>query len=217
MRGRVDYKYIFLNEFDANLGNFDQAYFYQDLFIANRIFKNNPKKHIDIGSRIDGFVAHVASFRKIYIYDIRPIKINSCKNIQFEQIDFMSEKPFKENSVDSVSCLHAIEHFGLGRYGDIVDPNGHLKGFFNLVQLLELKGTLYISFPVGPQTLTYFNAHRIFHPLDILEWRGVDKLKLKKFSFIGNDKIIKNIDLKKFSMTNLYVGCGIYEFVKIKN
>jgi hypothetical protein len=29
---------------------------------------------------------------------------------------------------DSLSCLHALEHFGLGRYGDPIDPRGHEKG-----------------------------------------------------------------------------------------
>jgi len=28
---------------------------------------------VDIGSRVDGFVAHVASFREIEVFDVRPI------------------------------------------------------------------------------------------------------------------------------------------------
>ena len=48
-------------------------YFIQDLYMAQNIFKDNPKKHVDIGSRIDGFVANVASFREIELLDIRDI------------------------------------------------------------------------------------------------------------------------------------------------
>lgn len=46
-------------------GNATGHYFHQDLLVANRIFVNNPIRHVDIGSRIDGLVAHVASFREI--------------------------------------------------------------------------------------------------------------------------------------------------------
>jgi len=59
---------------------FDQSgtasghYFHQDLLVASRIFINNPEKHVDIGSRIDGFVAHVASFREIEVFDIRSLE-----------------------------------------------------------------------------------------------------------------------------------------------
>ena len=34
-------------------------------------------------SRIDGFVSHVASFRKIEVMDISPLKISIHKNIKF--------------------------------------------------------------------------------------------------------------------------------------
>ena len=47
------------------------SYFYQDLFIAKQIYLKKPVRHIDIGSRIDGFVAHVATFREIEVFDLR--------------------------------------------------------------------------------------------------------------------------------------------------
>jgi hypothetical protein len=56
-------------------GSLPLHYFFQDLYVAQRIFLNNPAKHIDIGSRIDGFVAQVAAFREIEILDIRPMNI----------------------------------------------------------------------------------------------------------------------------------------------
>ena len=61
-------------------------YFNQDLFIANRVYLNNPKFHVDVGSRIDGFVAHVASFRAINVIDIRPTS-SQIDNIKFIQMD----------------------------------------------------------------------------------------------------------------------------------
>ncbi|MFA7289819.1 MAG: hypothetical protein WC055_13160 [Melioribacteraceae bacterium] len=112
-------------------------YFHQDLVIARRIFQNQPTKHIDIGSRIDGFVAHVATFRPIIIMDVRNLK-SDIRNIEFVQMDLMEELSEEfEGFCDSISSLHAIEHFGLGRYGDSVNYNGHLIGFDNIYKMLK--------------------------------------------------------------------------------
>ena len=48
-------------------------YFWQDLLVARAIHAAKPVKHVDIGSRVDGFVAHVASFREIEVFDVQPI------------------------------------------------------------------------------------------------------------------------------------------------
>src|SRR5206468_2089715 len=42
-------------------------YFYQDLWAARRIFDHRPDRHVDIGSRIDGFVAHVLTFMPVEV------------------------------------------------------------------------------------------------------------------------------------------------------
>lgn len=72
-------------------------------------------------------------------------------------------------STDSLSCLHTIEHFGLGRYGDAVDPCGHLKGLDQLKQMVEPGGRLYLSTPIGPQRVE-FNAHRVFAARTLINW-----------------------------------------------
>lgn len=109
-------------------------YFHQDLHVARKIFQRSPKRHIDVGSRVDGFVAHVASFRDLEVFDIRQLK--SLPGITFTQCDAMHGN-LPADYADSVSCLHALEHFGLGRYGDTVDYHGHLRGLANLVQALQ--------------------------------------------------------------------------------
>jgi hypothetical protein len=132
-------------------GSASGHYFHQDLLVARRIHQRNPRRHIDVGSRIDGFVAHVASFREIEIVDIRPLD-TPIPNVKFLQMDMMdSLTPNRTAVCDSLSCLHALEHFGLGRYGDRVDPDGYKTGFANLVQMLETGGILYFSVPLGRQ------------------------------------------------------------------
>jgi hypothetical protein len=211
--GKISAYFPIVNEHSQNAGVAGGHYFHQDLLIAQFIQQNSPRRHIDVGSRIDGFVAHVASFRTIEILDIRDIKNGEHENIIYKRSDLMelqSEKPM----TDSLSCLHTIEHFGLGRYGDPINPNGHLVGFNNLINMLETNGTLYISFPIGKKTEVHFNAHRIFHPLDILNW-APGKVELIRFDYVDDSgRLHKNFELSG-QMQELNYGCGIYTFKKI--
>jgi hypothetical protein len=182
--GRISHSFPILNDYTDLAGTASGHYFHQDLLVSQFVFQKNPKRHIDVGSRIDGFVAHVASFRKIEIIDIRRIPKSEHSNIIFREADLMSGGEIE--SVDSISCLHAIEHFGLGRYGDPVDPEGHLLGFKNLVGMLKRGGDLYISFPIGSQNEVHFNAHRVFHPMDIFSWAECSKLELLSFDYVDD-------------------------------
>lgn len=92
-------------------------YFHQDLHVAQLIHSNAPDKHVDVASRVDGFVAHVASFRPIEVIDIRPLRTRA-RNMTFRRMDLMAANPELVGYCDSLSCLNALEHFGLGRYGD---------------------------------------------------------------------------------------------------
>jgi SAM-dependent methyltransferase len=142
-------------------GTASGAYFHQDLWAARHIYRAAPRRHIDVGSRVDGFVAHVATFRSIEILDIRPPS-GFDPNISFRNIDVMSKlAPDDHGCCDSLSCLHALEHFGLGRYGDPVKADGFLDGWENLYNLLQPGGVLYFSVPIGPPRVE-FNAHRVF-------------------------------------------------------
>ncbi|MFC1827755.1 DUF268 domain-containing protein [Thermodesulfobacteriota bacterium] len=192
-------------------------YFHQDLLVAQKIFANNPQIHVDIGSRVDGFIAHVASFREIVVFDIREFPQN-ITNIKPLKIDLMEE--VKEELVDycdSISCLHALEHFGLGRYGDPVDFEGFLKGFENINKILRDGGKFYLSVPIGPQRIE-FNAHRIFS-MEYLLLLVSNKYKIDSFSYVDdNEDYFNNIDLSDEGIAKNFgcnYGCGILELTKI--
>lgn len=135
-------------------------YFHQDLYVAQLIHAAQPVRHIDIGSRIDGFVAHVASFRSIEAIDLRPVR-SSAANITFHVRDILSEDPSWDDSCDSLSCLHVIEHFGLGRYGDEIDLDAWTLAWENMIRMVSVGGTIYLSTQIGPQRIE-FDAHRVF-------------------------------------------------------
>ncbi len=190
-------------------------YFHQDLYIARQIYKNNPKVHVDIGSRIDGFIAHVAAFRKIEVIDIR--EQNSCAcNISFKQLNFMDLPPNMVNYCDSISSLHAIEHFGLGRYGDPINYNGHSNAIKNITQILVKGGKFYFSVPIGKQRIE-FNAHRVFSVDYLLNILQVD-YNIEGFSYVDDKgNFYERVDLHSENIKNNFncsYGCGIFELVK---
>ena len=188
-------------------------YFHQDLYVAQKVFESGTQRHVDVGSSISGFVSHVASFMPIEILDIRPTPSTS-KNISFTQQDVMAGLTVKTSSL---SCLHTLEHFGLGRYGDPIDPTGHLKGFQNLVEAVEPNGIFYLSFPISSNERVEFNAHRVFHPLSPLSWPGAESLVLQDFAFVDDSgDLFANTTLEEAVARNLHFGCGIYTFRNLK-
>lgn len=157
-----------LTEWDESSGNLG-AYFHQDRLVASWIHDAGPSRHVDVGSRIDGFIGSLSVFRQVDVIDIRPQPL-CVPNVAFHQLDLMRELPDPwQACTDSLSCLHTIEHFGLGRYGDAIDPDGHLKGLSQLKRMVAPGGVLYLSTPVGRERIE-FNAHRVFAPETVLSW-----------------------------------------------
>jgi SAM-dependent methyltransferase len=145
------------------------AYFFQDQRVARWIFRAAPRRHVDVGSRLDGFIGSVSVFREVEVIDIRPGP-PPVPNVRYHQLDLMKDLPADwVGSTDSLSCLHTIEHFGLGRYGDPIDPDGHLKGLAQLKRMVAPGGLLYLSTPIGPQRIE-FDAHRVFAAQTLIDW-----------------------------------------------
>jgi hypothetical protein len=201
-------------------------YFLQDLFVARRIFKDNPVCHVDVGSRVDGFVAHVASFREIEVFDVRSITA-VIPGIIFRQGNFMDNEATKSYQnlekggyCDSVSCLHAIEHFGLGRYGDPIDPIGYQRGLSNLASLLSPEGILYLSTPIGQERVE-FNANWVFDPRTIIQCANENNLQLEElWSVSVENSVVQQHGLNDLEINQLaleYYRLGLFIFRKKTN
>ena len=212
--------YPWLHDKDDSSGVAMGPYFHQDLLVARKIYQNKPRRHVDVGSRIDGFVAHVAVFREIEVLDIRPLLSNTL-NIKFTQADLSGELPVELiGCCDSLSCLHTIEHFGLGRYGDPIKYTGYLAGLKNLQRILAQGGKFYFSTPIGPQRVE-FNAHRVFSMRYLLHLL-TPYYRIDSFAYVDDDGHLKDgIDLRAMDIqpqidVNLgcTLGCGIFELTK---
>ncbi len=214
--GKVHGFHIVLGDYSAPAGTSRGHYFHQDLLVAQHIFHDMPKSHVDIGSRIDGFVAHVATFRQITVVDVRTLKPSIHGNIKFLQADLMADGLALK--ADSVSCLHALEHFGLGRYGDPISVDGFIVGLKNICSIVQPQGKLYLSFPIGSRNKVIFNAHRVFDPQFILSVEPIkSQFELISFNYVDdNGDLHKSVNLLEQAPICEY-GCGIYVFNKINN
>ncbi len=190
-------------------------YFHQDLLVARWIHDARPTRHVDVASRVDGFVAHVASFRDIEVLDIRPIK-TSALGITFHQRNITEPDATWDQSCDSLSCLHALEHVGLGRYGDPVDVNGWKKGFDNLTRMVKPGGHFYFSVPIGRQRVE-FDAHRVFSVpflVDLVQ----PQFSIERFWYVADDDDLYGpADVFSRDAANSFgcnLGCGIFDLVR---
>jgi hypothetical protein len=140
-------------------------YFHQDLWAARKVHDSGAKLHVDVGSRVDGFVAHCSVFCKVIYVDLRPLS-SIVHNIT-ARIGSFAHLPFDAGAVSSLSSLHVVEHIGLGRYGDPIDPHGTKKALLELERILARDGNLYLGLPIGRERVE-FNAHRITSPVTVL-------------------------------------------------
>jgi SAM-dependent methyltransferase len=164
---------------------------------------------------LDGFVAHVAAFREIEVFDIRPLT-NSIRHVKFTQCDFATSDFAFNDYCDSASCLHALEHFGLGRYGDPLDYYAYQRGWDNLYRILKSGGRLYFSVPIGTQRIE-FNAHRVFsipYLLSMMEGRYA----VERFAYVNDaDALITDTDPRSEAGSRSFdcrYGCGIFSLIK---
>lgn len=147
----------------------DPTYFYQDAWAFERIVQQRPAHHVDVGSH-HKYVALLSRVVPVTMVDIRPLP-TPLANLEFRTGSILA-LPFEDESLPSVSSLCVIEHIGLGRYGDPLDPDGTVKALAELKRVIMPGGDLYLSVPIDDENRIYFNAHRAFtetYLLDLFE------------------------------------------------
>jgi SAM-dependent methyltransferase len=165
---------------------------------------------VDISSNLH-FCSVVSAFIPVKFYDFRPADLK-LSQLSTDRADLLS-LPFEDNSVHSLSCMHVVEHVGLGRYGDSLNPNGDLEAIGELQRVLATGGSLLFVVPVGKPRIM-FDAHRIYSYEQIM--RYFQEIRLEEFALIPDSSdprgIIYNAS-KELADAQRY-GCGCFWFKK---
>jgi len=186
-RGRADLHVAWRDRYPClydNTGNtgFDRHYVFHTAWAARVIAQNRPPKHVDVSSSLY-FCSILSASLPIEFYDYRPASLG-LDNLRSERGDLL-RLPFEDGTIQSLSCMHVVEHVGLGRYGDTLDSNGDLRAIAELKRVLAPRGDLLFVVPVGrPRVM--FNAHRIYSYEQILNY--FSDLTLKEFALIPDDQ-----------------------------
>lgn len=191
---------------------FDRHYVYHPAWAVRVVKEINPTFHIDISSTLH-FCSMLSAFIPVKFYDYRPASLN-LDGLETHHGDLI-KLPFEDSSVESISCMHTIEHIGLGRYGDPIDSDGDIKASKELKRVVKSGGSLLMVVPVGEPRIEY-NAHRIYSPYQILDMFVDDNFILKEFAFIPqrneDGSIVRNAPIN--SADKSCYACGCFWFIK---
>jgi len=180
-------------------------YFYQDVWAFQKVFQHRPVKHVDVGSTAL-LVGCMASIVPTISVDIRPLKV-SVAGLEY-QSGTITALPFGDAEVTSLSSLCVIEHIGLGRYGDPIDPEGSIRAGRELSRVLTPGGNLYVSLPIGTISRVVFNAHRVFsYEKALALFSG---LSLIEYQLVGNAGPLASLDMASDSDFPV----GLFHFTK---
>lgn len=178
----------------------EPVYFFQDTWAARKIVENKPRHHYDIGSSAKT-IGILSQFVPITMVDIRPLEIE-LPNLSFKKGTIV-DLPFEDHSIESLSSLCVVEHIGLGRYGDPLDPFGSEKAVKEMKRVLKPGGKLLFSVPVDSENKICFNAHRTFTRDYILDL--FSDMMLLEEKYIYKVKMYDHYDAQKGFGTGLYL------------
>lgn len=186
---------------------FDAHYVYLGAWAFRKIVEASPPEHIDVGSQIS-WVTCLASVTKVTFIDIRPF-VGNIPNLTSTAGSVLA-MPYADKQINSLSCLHVVEHIGLGRYGDPLNPYGSKDAIRELSRVLAPGGRLYFALPVGKPRIM-FNAHRIHDPTAVVEQFAHHGLRLRDFALV-NDQNVYSASAKPEDVADADYACGLYTF-----
>ena len=188
---------------------FNRDYTYHTSWAARKINEISPSVHHDIGSDLR-FVTLVSAFKPVKYLEYRPLEIN-LNNLETRHAD-ICQLSFPDNHLECLSCLSVLEHIGLGRYGDKINPEGDLLAISELKRVLAFSGSLLLVVPIGYEPKLQFNAHRIYSHFQILDY--FSELNLIEFALIPGNRIDGNIVIEpsEILLKKQKFGVGCYWF-----
>lgn len=177
----------------------------EQVFAAEMIRRRVPKRILDVGTDRH-FVLGLLAAYNVTTVDVR--QREACPGNETVIVCDARNLDLPNNSFDLVSSLCAIEHFGLGRYGDSIDLEADAKAVREMIRVLRPGGWLVLSTHIHKgDTVVVFNAHKIYSREHIASWfAGTCTLVTEQF--------YKNLSLVSYGKLtakpknwNVYCGC----------
>ncbi len=191
--------------------NFDRHYIYHPAWAMRIISAAKPAVHVDISSTLH-FCSMLSAVIPVKFYDYRPAAL-MLSDLTCDAAD-LTALSFEDDSISSLSCMHTVEHIGLGRYGDPLDYDGDLKAMKELARVLAVGGNLLFVVPVGNASVIHFNGHRVYQPDAIKAIFKAEGLTLKEFVLIPEDAhdggLVQHPDALLLAKQTYACGCFWY-------
>lgn len=193
---------------DVRPPEFDAHYVYHTAWAARRLAVIAPAEHVDFASSIY-FVAIASAMVPFRSMEYQPSSF-AMAGVEPGRAD-LTNLPFDSHSLPSVSCMHVVEHIGLGRYGDAIDYDGDAKAMAELARVVAPGGSLLFVVPVGRPRIVY-NAHRIYSYRHVMEAFG-RSFSLENFALLTDQGTFLAQASTAEADAQVY-GCGCFHLIK---
>ncbi len=141
-----------------------ESYYYDqtDLWLQEAMdrFPAGGREVAVVGSRSPWFEAVcLAHGGRPVTIEFNPIRVADPRLRAMTSAEWERDRPRFSQAV----CISSLEHSGLGRYGDPLDPDGDLRAMEWLREVVLPGGILFLSVPIGADEVA-FNDHRRYGP-----------------------------------------------------
>lgn len=196
-----------LNDSTDDTG-FDLHYVLHTSWAARALARTKPRVHVSFGDSLY-FVGIASAFMPVTFCDIRTSGL-PFRDIEENRADLTRLPPSWTATLQSVSCMHVLEHIGLGRYGDALDASGDRKAAAELARVLAPGGQLLMVVPMEDPPRVCFNGHRLYSYSQVMDL--FPDLSLQEFTLITNEgQFFENADPSLLGGRKYSCGCFRYK------